>query len=78
MVSRPRFVPDRDVSDTRIHIPPSTVRYSDLHSSLKERIDADVTEHELLEWIIITVQKINKHMYEITDEEITKEDISWL
>ena len=66
-----RFVPRG-----RPGIPNSTIRYSDLHSSLKEKIaETDPTEHELLEMIIITLKKINDHMYEITDEELTVGDI---
>ena len=65
-----RFVPKGEPG-----IPLSRVRYSNLHSTLKAIIGPDIAEYQLLEWIIITVQKINEHMYEITDEELTEEDI---
>lgn len=74
---RPRFVPDRDLSDTRVHIPKSTVRYSDLHSTLKAIIGPDITEHELLEMIVITVNKMVMHLMAGSDEDITEDDISW-
>lgn len=48
----------------------ATVAYSQLTSSLKGRIGADLTEHELLEMIIIQAKMINLHLMSITGEEI--------
>ena len=65
-----RFVPTRDIG--------GKVKYSDLTQSLKAKIaEADLTEHELLELIIIQVKKINLHLMSLSGEDITEDDIEW-
>lgn len=67
-----RFVPEGEAG-----IPLSRVRYSNLHSSLKAIIGPDITEHELLEMIVITMNKINIHLMDGSDIDPTEDDISW-
>lgn len=56
----------------------TVVSYSNLTSSLQTRISAlDLTEHELLEMIVITVNKINIHLMAGSDLDLTEDDISW-
>jgi hypothetical protein len=78
MVGSPRFVPDRDLSDRRVHIPPSTVRYSDLTQSLKDKIaETDPTEHELLAWIVIQEMIGNLHRMKLSNVNIEEIDVDW-
>lgn len=55
------------------------VSYSELTSSLQERIGVDLTEHELLDKINFALDRIIAHLEEITDEEFSVEDVTeWL
>lgn len=71
-----RFVPRGDPSDRRGYIPPSTIRYSDLTQSLKDKIaETDPTEHELL-WRILIQSKINNfHRMKLSGVNIDEDDI---
>ncbi|KKM61543.1 hypothetical protein LCGC14_1530660 [marine sediment metagenome] len=73
-----RFVPKRDLSDKRINIPPSTVRYSDLTQNVKDIIDqANLTEEELLQIAIGTLRNINLCLAEMSGLELEEDDIVW-
>ena len=58
-----RFVPPGDLSQRKFNPPVSSIQYSDLKESLKDKIaEADPTEHELLFLILRQIQKINLHL----------------
>ena len=78
LTGSPRFVPRGDASDTRVNIPPSTVRYSDLTQSLKDKIaETDPTEHELLMWILIQTKINNLHHTYLSGKVVDEDDIDW-
>ena len=73
-----RFVPKRDLSDKRINIPPSTVRYSDLTQNVKDIIDqANLTEEELLQITVGILRNINLCLAEMSGLELEEDDIVW-
>jgi len=73
-----RFVPRRDLSDKRINIPPSTVRYSDLTQNVKDIIDqANLTEEELLQITVGILRNINLCLAEMSGLELEEDDIVW-
>ncbi len=51
------------------------IAYGELTTSLQTRIGPDLTEHELLEHIILTLKRINTQLAKVTDEDITEDDI---
>jgi hypothetical protein len=54
------------------------VSYSELTKAARDKLEAaDLTEHKLLELIIIEARKINLHLMSITDDNITGDDITW-
>ena len=54
----------------------SNIGVGQLATGLREKIDAaDLTEHELLEQIIIQVKMSNLHLMQISSENVTEEDI---
>ena len=73
-----RFVPDRDLSDRRVHIPASTISYNQLNQDLKDRIaETDPTERELLTWIVIQTKINNLHLTYLSGKIIDEDDIDW-
>lgn len=55
------------------------VSFSQLTTSLQERLGADLTEHELLDRINLALDRIIEHLEEITGEEFSVEDVmEWL
>ena len=54
------------------------VGYGNLSQYVRDKIaEADLTEHELLERIVIQMKINNRHRAILSDEEVTEDDINW-
>ena len=54
------------------------INYGNLSQYVRDKIaEADLTEHELLERIVIQMKINNLHRAILSDEEITEDDINW-
>lgn len=74
---KPKPKPFVDLEVRGHFTPEASVAESSLSTALRKKIGPDLTEHELLEMLVITVNKLVEHLMAGSDEDITEDDISW-